>query len=401
MNSIPCLFLLACTPETNLRQDQSAVPPTDTVSGNLPSSEPDPLAGQLVEPPTGSTGIATNLAALVVRFTEPVTAADNATPFVVRSASGDEMALQLGGAVPCAGICYPLALPAGLAPSSLHTLEAVAGALQFLDGKPVPAGSAGSFSTGETADVFAPRILDFTVEVAAGCISVHLASDEVVRADITLGSGGQTALLSAGDFAATADLAWRLPELPAGAGAQAVACVVDRSGNTAQSAPALLNLPPALPRIVITEVLANPAGSETTQEFVEILNAGTEAVVLGGLVIADKAGSDLLPEQALAPGECALIVGEQYDPADGKDIPPRDGTLLVRVPGRIAGDGLSNAGEPLRLLTSGGDVVSQYGGWVDVSATAWSGKSVKRLRADACDAQAAWSATPTPATPGW
>jgi hypothetical protein len=384
-----------------LRQDQGAVPPTETVGGNLPSSQPDPLAGQLVEPPTGSTGIATNLAALVVRFTEPVAAAGSAPPFVVRSASGDEMALQLGGAVPCAGTCYPLALSTGLAPSSLHTLEAVAGALQFLDGKPVPAGSAGSFSTGETADIFAPRILAFTVEVVAGCLSVHLASDEVVRADITLGAGGQTAIVSASDFASTIDFGQRLPDLPAGVSAQAVARVVDRSGNAAQAAPVLLNLPPALPRIVITEVLANPAGSETTQEFVEILNAGTEVVALGGLVIADKAGSDILPEQALAPGEFALIVAEQYDPADGKDIPPRDGTLLVRVPGRIAGDGLSNAGEPTRLLTSGGDVVSQYGGWIDVSATAWSGKSVKRSGVDVCDALAAWSAMPTPATPGW
>jgi hypothetical protein len=108
-----------------------------------------------------------------------------------------------------------------------------------------------------------------------------------------------------------------------------------------------------------------------------------------------------LPEATLCSGALALIVAEKYDPAEGSDVPPRDGTLLIPVSGRVAGDGLSNAGEPVRLLSSAGDVVSQYGGWVDVSATAWSGKSVKRSSPDACDAPVAWSATPSPATPGW
>jgi hypothetical protein len=71
------------------------------------------------------------------------------------------------------------------------------------------------------------------------------------------------------------------------------------------------------------------------------------------------------------------------------------------VSGRIGSDGLSNAGEPVRLLTAAGDVISQYGGFIDVSAAAWSGKSVKRSSPEACDAAGTWSATPSPATPGW
>jgi hypothetical protein len=176
---------------------------------------------------------------------------------------------------------------------------------------------------------------------------------------------------------------------------------VDRAGNAADSAPFSVSLPPALPRVVITEILANSAGSETTQEFVEILNAGDADVALGGLVLADKSGSDVLPAATLAPGAFALVVAEKYDPAEGSDIPPREGTLLLPVPGKIGADGMSNAGEPVRLSTPGGDVISQYGGWVDVSASAWSGKSVKRASPDACDAATAWSSTPSPATPGF
>ena len=400
---IPLLFVLACTPETDLRQTQAAATATstETATGGLTSPESDPLAGQLVEPPPGSTGIATNLASLVVRFTEAVEPAGAAAPVVLRATFGGELALQLGPPVPCAQSCYRIVLAVELAPSSLHRLETVPDALRFLDGKPVPAGSAGSFTTGDAADTFAPRIEAFTAEVSAGCLSFHLAADEAVAVEMMLTAGGQSVLAPSDAFAATIDLSLGLAKLPAGTSCQAVARIVDRAGNSVESLPVSLALPPRLPTLVITEVLANSAGSETTQEFVEIYNAGGEDVDLAGIVIADKAGSDSLPEAILSPGAFALVVAEKYDPAGAGDVPPRDGTLLVRVPGRIGSDGLSNAGEPVRLLTSAGDVISQYGGFVDVSATAWSGKSVKRTAPDACDTAAAWNATPSAATPGW
>ncbi|MBN2573185.1 MAG: lamin tail domain-containing protein [Deltaproteobacteria bacterium] len=404
-SSIPCLFLLACTPETDLRQVQTALPTAETTSDGpaSPPSEaaPDPLAGQLVEPPNGATGIPTNLALLVVRFSEPVQPVGAQVPFVLRPASGGELPLALGAAVPCAQSCYALVPEAELAPTSLHTLESVAGALQFLDGKPVPSGAAGTFATAAAADGFAPRISAFSAEITAGCLAVHLAADEPVRVEVTVSAGDQTVALPTLDLSSTLDFAQPLRELAPGAIAQAVARVVDRGGNAAESPPVSLLLPPAVPQVVITEVLANPAGSETTQEFVEIHNAGNEAVGLGGLVIADKSGSDVLPEAILVPGAFALVVAENYDPADGNDVAPREGTLLLPVPGRIGSDGLSNSGEAVRLLTSAGGVISQYGGFIDVGASAWSGKSVKRSDAQACDAASAWSASPSAATPGW
>jgi hypothetical protein len=395
-----CLLLLACTPETDLGQAQAAAPPAESGSGTLSSPPPDPLAGQLVEPPSGATSIPTNLATLVVRFTEPVQPAGIAAPFLLRSALGGEMGLALGGEVPCAEACYQLSLAGELTPSSLHTLEVAPGGLQFLDGKPTPAGTAGGFTTGSASDLFAPRVVAFTAEVAAGCVVGHLAADEPVRVEIVLGGAEPTVILPAGDFASTLDFAVRLPPVVTGEGAVS-ARIADRAGNRAESAALPVALPPPVPRLSITEVMANPAGSETTQEFVEIYNAGSEALALGGLQIQDKTGSDPLPEATLQPGAFALVVAEKYDPAASGDVPPRPDALLLRVPGRIGSDGLSNTGEVVRLLTASGEVISQYGGYVDVSASAWSGKSVKRASLDACDAPSAWSATPSAATPGW
>jgi hypothetical protein len=396
-----CFAGFACTPATDLQKEQAAAPTPEATSGSLSSPETDALAGTMVEPPSGSVNLPTNLAAIVVRFTEDVQAAGVTLPFVLRPATGDALSLPIGVAVPCAGSCYQI-LPGGaLAPSTLYTLEVLPEALQFLDGKPTPGGSAGSFTTGAEADLFAPRIEAFTVQIAEGCLAAHVTADESVRAEITVTAGDGQALIPAGGFATTIDTTERLPELPTGVSAEAVLRVVDRGGNSAVFAPVALDLPPQLPSLVITEVLANPAGSENTQEFVEIYNAGSEAVALGGLLLADKAGSDTLPDASLPAGAYAVIVPENYDAADGKDPAPRDGTVIVRVPGRLAGDGLANSGEPVRLLSADGFVISQYGGWVDVSATAWSGKSVKRASPDACDGAGAWSNTPTSPTPGW
>jgi hypothetical protein len=406
-SALACLVFLvglACTPDTDLGQAQAALladAATDRGNATLSSAQVDPLAGQLVEPPPGSTGIATNLGALTVRFTEPVQAAGAGPPFLLRAPDGGELALALGGAVPCSQTCYQIGLDVELRPTTAYALESVVGALQFLDGKPVPAGPAGGFTTADTADRFAPRIEAFTATASAGCLSVHLVADEAVRVELTLTAGPTAIVLPTGDFLSTLDLVQRLPDPITGPSVEVVAQVFDRPGNATRSAAVGLGGLPPLPHLTITEVLANPAGSETTQEFVELYNAGRDPVALGGLLIADKSGSDALPEASLAVGAFAVVVGENYNVAEGGDVPPIEGATVVRVPGRIGSDGLTNTGETVRLLTAAGDVISEYGGWVDTSASAWSGKSVKRSSPDACDTEAAWSTTPTPATPGW
>jgi hypothetical protein len=119
------------------------------------------------------------------------------------------------------------------------------------------------------------------------------------------------------------------------------------------------------------------------------------------MLIEDKTGSDVLPDLAVPAGGFALVVAANFVMDDGKDPVPRDGTVIVPVSGRIGADGLSNDGEPVWLVSSEGAVVSQYGGWVNVSATAWNGMSVHRISVDACDQPSAWTNAPEIPTPGW
>src|SRR6185369_6311977 len=153
------------------------------------------------------------------------------------------------------------------------------------------------------------------------------------------------------------------------------------------------------PPLVVTEVLANPAGTEPAQEYVEIRNLGDETLSLEGLLVQDSRGGDMLPAAELAAGAYALIVTSAYDPQSGADPAPRPGTMLVRVDSRIGTDGLSNGGEAVRLV-QGETVISSYGGWVDVSSAAWAGHSVHRLVETACDRRDAWSRAPLEPTPG-
>jgi hypothetical protein len=398
----PWVLLLACNPETNLQKEHTATTGTEGGDGQLSGSSGNAQGGQLVDPPSGTADVATNLATVVLRFPEAVLPASAGPGALLQPAgSGSPVWLQLGDEIPCASKCFAFSPAAELAVSTAYTVKLPANALQFLDGKPVQAGDPGAFTTGAAPDLFAPRVEAFTLEVAEGCAAVHVAADEQVRVQVLLLSNGTETMLGSASVGLTLDFSQRLPDLAADPHAQAVARILDRSGNQGLSAPLPFSFPPQVPRVVITEVLANPAGSETTQEFVELYNAGIAAVALGGWTIEDKTGKDALGEATLLPGGYALIVGDVYNLADGKDPAPAEATLLVHVAGRIGSDGLSNSGEIVRLVNPDGQVVSQYGGWVDVGATAWSGRSTKRSSVDACDAADAWSRTPSAPTPGW
>jgi hypothetical protein len=396
------LLLLACNPETDLDKARTGATGADAGGGNSSGASSNAQSGQLVDPPPGLLDIATNLAAVVLGFSEAVVAASPESGAILQpSGPASPVLLRLVAEVPCGTRCYAFALTAELAPSTAYTVKVPGQALLFLDGKPVPPGDAGAFSTGAAPDLFAPRIQAFGLDVAEGCASIHVAADEQVGARVVITSSAAETVLASPAVGMTVDFAQRLPDLPADPHAQAVAYIADRSGNQGVSLPLVFLLPPPVPPVAITEVLANPAGSENTQEFVELFNRGSAAVSLGGWTLEDKSGKDVLPEAMLAPGAYALVVADSYNPADGKDPAPADGTLLLHVAGRLGSDGLSNSGEAIRLLDAAGQVVSLYGGWVDAGATSWSGRSTKRVSPEACDAPDAWSKSPSAPTPGW
>mgnify|MGYP003471432755 CR=1 FL=1 len=116
-----------------------------------------------------------------------------------------------------------------------------------------------------------------------------------------------------------------------------------------------------LPTLSISEVYADPAGEEPAQEFVELWNYGARGLPLAGLYLGDSArelGQLIESEAHLAPGARALLVSDAFSAASALDVPPRAGSVLVRVGKTLTPGGLSNRGQALYLRDAAGHRLS-------------------------------------------
>ena len=116
---------------------------------------------------------------------------------------------------------------------------------------------------------------------------------------------------------------------------------------------------PAMPHVIINEVLANAVGPEPEQEWLELYNDGAVSAELEGYVLIDIGGETPLPAAELPPGGFALVVNEDYDASSSYDVQPAPGTPLLRV-AALGKGGLNNQGEPLELHDADGQVVSRF-----------------------------------------
>ncbi len=87
--------------------------------------------------------------------------------------------------------------------------------------------------------------------------------------------------------------------------------------------------------IIINEWLANPVGTDTAGEWVELRNTGVETATLAGWLLRNKAGKEYVMHGTI--------------PAGGYLVLPRDLTKLA----------LRNSDEELTLTDAGGRVMSQ------------------------------------------
>jgi hypothetical protein len=359
-------------------------------------------AAALVDPMPGAGGVPVNLAAIVVRFPNPVSVSEGSMTI----AGGGRPSEAAGGPVPAdcpgttGGACFRVPLANLLMPSVTYLVSVGAGVTDAT-GQPVAAGSVGQFTTAAEADFVPPAITAFTVNPSGPCVLVAFETSESATGALWIRGGGLERSVSAGAGATQFQVAASVASFAGGTEIQIAARAVDLAGNAAETAAVSMTVPVGLLPIAITEVHANPVGPEPAQEYVEIRNLGRDAVDVAGLTIEDSKGADSLPPTLLEPGAYALVVSSGFDPGSPVDVLPRAGTPLIRVDTRIGSDGLANGGEVVRLRGAGGTVLSSYGGFVDVSAAKWSGKSVQRLPEDACDQPAAWSRLPAAATPGW
>jgi hypothetical protein len=155
---------------------------------------------------------------------------------------------------------------------------------------------------------------------------------------------------------------------------------LDVSGSWAEASVVLRTLP-ARPHVVLNEALADAAGAEPAQEWIELYNDGSLATDLAGWSLSDSGGTTLLPSFVLAPSAFALVVRDDFQPLGTGDVPVAAGTPLLRVP-QLGKNGLANAGEALSLASADGVVQSR----LPAAPKPKSGVSVARRRPSAPDA---------------
>jgi hypothetical protein len=190
------------------------------------------------------------------------------------------------------------------------------------------------------------------------------------------------------------DAAWVVRSLPPSSEVRGRVRVVSVSGGLADFDIVWRTTDPQA-RVVINEVMANPVGPEPQQEWVELYNDGAVAVGLGGWRFEDAGGGVDLPDVTLQPGEYGLLVGEGYDASSWVDAIPAEGTVLIGV-SSVGTGGLSNAGEPLRLVGADGSAVSS----VPPRASKHPGGSIVRVRPEAPDGEGSFGVDLQGGTPG-
>ena len=190
--------------------------------------------------------------------------------------------------------------------------------------------------------------------------------------------------------------------------------------------------------VVLSEVMANPAGSEDSDEFIEIFNRGDESVDVSGWSVTDGDEVDaLMPwdegihgvleadglvtgSTVIPPGGFAVILDPDYGTGEQPhDLPP--GAVVLTVEDNDLGNGLaaqSPNADPLTLYDSGGtglqDVVDTYGTPIDdpdplgrdddgldeFPRDPGNGYTVERIDPEYPDRDDNWNDSPLGGTPG-
>ncbi|MDZ7374789.1 MAG: lamin tail domain-containing protein [candidate division KSB1 bacterium] len=129
----------------------------------------------------------------------------------------------------------------------------------------------------------------------------------------------------------------------------------------------LLANAPTSAQVVLNEVMFDPLGNEATDEFVELVNVGSDTVDLHGWKLGDQDEQDALIDAGhglrAAPGQFILVLDPNYFEGSrvyDSVIPPS--ALVVTIDDASFGrSGFSNTSpETVLLISANGDTVSRY-----------------------------------------
>jgi hypothetical protein len=329
----------------------------------------------LVDPPDGAAGVVRNLRAMKVAWSKPMPAAQlqvvGDDGRVVPSTTmelGDGPSITLG-AVLDGGRRFSVRAPPGLADA---------------EGR-APFGDAPAFSTGDELRTAPPEIAGLALEPGDRCLVVRFSTSRPTRAELCVADAcadeAESASHALGALLPDPSDGWTLR-----AWDESTAPEASASGQVAL---------PAVP-LVLTEVLTDPLGPRTSQQWIELLNVGDAPVELGGLLLKTASGQDVLPSGTLSSGGYAVVVPSGFSD-DGLDVMPAPGALLVRLANaRLGGRGIRVGGEPVWLEDGAGAPITRWGGFPVESAP---GQSLWR-QPFTCDLPASFRpGTPTPGGP--
>ena len=118
-------------------------------------------------------------------------------------------------------------------------------------------------------------------------------------------------------------------------------------------------------QIILSEIMFNPSGDENTNEFVELLNIGTNAVDLSGWGISDNSASDFIVGSGtiLFPDRYTLVLDQNYfDSERIYDAVIPEEALILSIDGPTFGfRRFSNStGETVHLIVASGDTLDSY-----------------------------------------
>lgn len=120
-------------------------------------------------------------------------------------------------------------------------------------------------------------------------------------------------------------------------------------------------------QVVLTEIMFDALGSDSHDEFVEIVNLSNETVDLTAWQISDGTGFDTIVEVAqgtiLQPGQFGIILDASYfsNSTTYDNIIP-EGSLILTIDNQTFGSGgfTNSRPETVTLIDAAGNVVSEY-----------------------------------------
>ena len=120
-------------------------------------------------------------------------------------------------------------------------------------------------------------------------------------------------------------------------------------------------------QLTLSEIMVNPTGLETVNEYLEVYNNSLLPGSLENWVISDGSGTDTLIHwsgpDSIAGYQFALIFDPDYDLDNGIYSEQLSNNIPVYTSGTdgsLGSGGLSNSGESLFLISPTGDTVSQF-----------------------------------------